>query len=151
MDWFAVCSRLLLIFKWLIFLTEFSCFHLNVQNYTVEIWEGYYKSLDSCMYCDGSFGPIMIRKKYLRSLGSKYKSKEELISFFMNEAKDIRILHCPDCMFYVNQPKKITKKSFQHVAQRFKMSRNGQQLIPIYFVKSIFGQFKGYAVNLFNT
>jgi hypothetical protein len=79
------------------------------------------------MYCDGSFGPIMIRKKYLSTLGSKYKSKEELISFFMNEAKDMRIVTCPDCMFYVKQPKKITKESFQHVAQRFKMSRNGQQ------------------------
>ena len=79
------------------------------------------------MYCDGSFGPIMIRKDHLKSLGSKYKSNDELISFFMNEAKNMRIVHCPDCMFYVNQPEEITKESFQHVAQRFRMTRNGQQ------------------------
>ena len=75
------------------------------------------------MYCDGSFGPIMIRKKYLSTLGSKYKSKEELISFFMNEGRVMRVVHCPDCMFYVTQSGGITKESFQHVAQRFKMTR----------------------------
>ena len=77
------------------------------------------------MYCDGSFGPMLIRKNLLNSLGSKYKSREELISYFLNEAKDMRIVHCPDSMFYVNQQEKITRESFQHIAQRFQLTRNG--------------------------
>ena len=39
-----------------------SCFHSNLANYTLELWTGYYKSLNSVMYCDGSFGPLMVRK-----------------------------------------------------------------------------------------
>ena len=39
-----------------------SCLHHSLQNYTLDIWEGYYKSINSVKYCDFSFGPMLIRK-----------------------------------------------------------------------------------------
>ena len=38
-----------------------SCFQFNIRPWEITINNGYHKSLRGAMYCDGSFGPILLR------------------------------------------------------------------------------------------
>ena len=108
-----------------------SCVHLDIRNYTLEAWTGYYKSIRAMAYCDGSFGPILMRTSVLQRLQnlkinpSNFKTAERLIFFTANP--DLRVIHCPDCMFYVNSWPTPTKASLLKAARRLQV-RNRRQL-----------------------
>ena len=62
-----------------------SCFHSNLANYTLELWTGYYKSLNGAMYCDGTFGPLMVRKEKMSEMlafgNPPFTKAERLLTF----------------------------------------------------------------------
>ena len=37
------------------------CLHYSLQNYTLHVWDGYYKSIGSMKYCDMGIGPVLGR------------------------------------------------------------------------------------------
>ena len=106
---------------------DLSCLHFDVRNYTLEAWTGYYKSVRSCMYCDGSFGPLMVRRELLPQI-KKLKLKPErlsladrLIMFVANPTW--RVIACPDCMFYVKSRLPLTRSQLLLVARRLYLNR----------------------------
>ena len=108
-----------------------SCVHLDIRNYTLEAWTGYYKSIRAMAYCDASFGPLLMRTSVLQRLQnlkinpSNFKTAERLIFFAANP--DLRVIHCPDCMFYVKSWPTPTKASLLKAARRLQV-RNRRQL-----------------------
>ena len=74
------------------------------------------------MYCDGSFGPILLRSENFKNLQNLPFSKEEKIDLFVQNP-DWRVLHCPDCMFYVYQTPEMTKESVMPLARKFILNR----------------------------
>ena len=53
------------------------------------------------MYCDASFGPALVRREFASKYAQKFRFKQDLLlEFILND--DLRILHCPDCLFHSN-------------------------------------------------
>ena len=104
-----------------------SCIHFDVRNYTLEVWTGYYKSVRSCMYCDGSLGPVLVRRQLLPKI-EKLKLNpqnlsvaDRLIMFAANPSW--RVIACPDCMFYVKARPDLTDSQLLPVARRLYLNR----------------------------
>eukprot|EP00493_Phyllostaurus_siculus_P024223 UN24560 len=74
------------------------------------------------MYCDVSFGPIMVRNEVLQKIDLIPTSTAEIIEFFVTN-EHLRIIHCPDCMFYVQSPKQIEKDDFLQIAGKLSLNR----------------------------
>ena len=74
----------------------FSCFHMNLKNYALDVYEGYYKSIHGMMYCQGSFGPILVRREIYSNLmkSKKALSQVDLVLFFLQN---------PDLLLVVNK------------------------------------------------
>ena len=103
-----------------------SCLHLDIRNYTLEVWSGYYKSVHSMAHCDASFAPILVRREILEKVKnlkldfSTFPIADRLIFFTANP--DLRVLHCPDCMFYTNVRNALTKQDLMEVARRLQVT-----------------------------
>ena len=84
-------------------------------------------------YCDASFGPLLMRTSVLQRLQnlkinpSNFKTAERLIFFAANP--DLRVIHCPDCMFYVKSWPTPTKASLLKAARRLQVSNRRQLYI----------------------
>ena len=102
-----------------------SCLHLDIRNYTLEVWTGYYKSIRAMAYCDATFGPILMRSSVLdeiKTLGLNllnFTIADRLILFTANP--DLRVIHSPDCMFYTKSRPTLTKESLLKAARRLQV------------------------------
>ena len=52
------------------------------------------------MYCDAIFGPFIARKEAVKYGKLIYNRPSLLLEFVI--AENLRVTHCPDCMFYSN-------------------------------------------------
>ena len=106
-------------------LWEQSCLHLDIRNYTLEVWTGYYKSIRAMAYCDATFGPILMRSSVLDRIQaldlnvSNFTIADRLILFTANP--DLRVIHCPDCMFYTKSRPTLTKECLLKAARRLQV------------------------------
>ena len=77
-------------------------------------------------HCDASFGPILVRREILEEIEnlklnfSSFSIADRLIFFAANP--DLRVLHCPDCMFYTNSRNSLTKEDLMEVARRLQVT-----------------------------
>ena len=88
----------------------------------------YYKSLNSFMYCDGSFGPLLMRSEVAREFvaisGYPIRRPGALLAFVHNRytpdhAKpELRVLSCPECMFYVEEKPELTREDLLTVSRK---------------------------------
>ena len=85
------------------------------------------------MHCDGSFGPLVVRRELLPEIQKlkmdpqKLSSADRLILFAANPTW--RVITCPDCMFYVKSRPEPSRSEFLPVARRLYLNRivlNGQ-------------------------
>ena len=103
-----------------------SCLHLDIRNYTLEVWTGYYKSIRAMAYCDATFGPILMRNSVLdkiEALGLNLLNltiADRLVLFTANP--DLRVIHCPDCMFYTKSRPTLTKETLLQAARRLQVT-----------------------------
>ena len=69
---------------------------MNLKNYALDVYEGYYKSIHGMMYCQGSFGPILVRREIYSNLmkSKKALSQVDLVLFFLQN---------PDLLLVVNK------------------------------------------------
>ena len=95
-----------------------SCLHFSLRNYTLEIWEGYYKSISSMKYCDFSFGPLLIRSNILDRL---IKNNIDLIDFHLTNP-NLRTIMCSDCMFYAYDPPQWEKADLIPLSRRYSLT-----------------------------
>ena len=91
-----------------------SCLHYNVQNYTLSIWDGYYKSISSMKYCDMGIGPVLVRSEHFDEKLSSLKLADRLD--YHLRRPNLRVLSCLDCMFYQSDNIELTKESLQPLA-----------------------------------
>ena len=76
-------------------------------------------------YCDASFGPILMRTSVLQRIQNlninplNFETADRLIFFSANP--DLRVIHCPDCMFYVKALPTPTKSSLLEAARRLQV------------------------------
>ena len=72
-------------------------------------------------HCDASFGPLLVRREVLAKFENlklkfaKLSIADRLIFFTANP--DLRVIHCPDCMFYTNSRNPLTKEDLMEVAR----------------------------------
>ena len=103
-----------------------SCLHLDIRNYTLEVWSGYYKSIRAMAYCDATFGPILMRSSVLDKIEVhglnllNFTIADRLVLFTANP--DLRVIHCPDCMFYTKSRPTVTKESLLKAARRLQVT-----------------------------
>ena len=95
-----------------------SCLHYSLQNYTLDVWEGYYKSINSMKYCDFSFGPLLLRSNVYTEFISR---PAEIIDFHLRNP-NLRSIMCPDCMFYMHPAPPLTKDSFLLVSRKYMLN-----------------------------
>ncbi|CAG5114186.1 Oidioi.mRNA.OKI2018_I69.chr2.g8250.t1.cds [Oikopleura dioica] len=102
-----------------------NCGHIHVSNYTLDIWDGYYKSIRSIMHCDVGSGPVVVRKELLEEITedeterlAKWPDRLEVL-LKLNDR--VRFVHCPDCMFYQKESK-VDRKNFIRLSRMFKLT-----------------------------
>ena len=97
---------------------------MKLQNYALDVYEGYYKSIHGMMYCQGSFGPLLIRREiYSKLLKSKKPlSHVDLVLFFLQNP-DLRAIHCPDCMFHAEPRKEVEKSDLVNMARKLMLNK----------------------------
>jgi len=97
-----------------------SCLHIHLQNYTLDVWTGYYKSHLGMKYCDASFGPLLVRKEALPKLFEimpvPFSAADILLTF--TKHSNFRVLQSPDSMFYVTKKNDLTRDKFLRLAER---------------------------------
>ena len=77
-------------------------------------------------HCDASFGPILVRHEVLEKIENlklnfpSFSITDRLIFFAANP--DLRVLHCPDCMFYTKSRNLLTKEDLMEVARRLQVT-----------------------------
>ena len=105
-----------------------NCGHIHVSNYTLDIWDGYYKSIRSIMHCDISSGPLMVRKELLQELGAEKTEKlakwPDRLEVLLKLQRDrVRFVHCPDCMFYKTEvSSKLERNDLMRLSRKFKLT-----------------------------
>ena len=105
-----------------------NCGHVHVSNYTLDIWDGYYKSISSIMHCDISSGPLMVRKELLQELGAEKTEKlakwPDRLEVLLKLQRDrVRFVHCPDCMFYQTEiSSKVERSDLMRLSRKFKLT-----------------------------
>ena len=97
------------------------CLHYQLQNYTLHVWDGYYKSISSMKYCDMGFGPLLLRTEYFEKKLSSH-SVADRIDYHLRRPK-LRVINCLDCMFYQSNPPQLTKEMMQPLAYVFTLNR----------------------------
>ena len=78
------------------------------------------------MYCDGSSGPLLVRtekvvEKLLAHVKNIPMSISERIEFFLANP-GLRLIHCPDCMFYVKAQKTLEREDFLPLVSRLMLN-----------------------------
>jgi len=97
-----------------------SCLQFDVKPYQLDIKDGYYKSIRSAMYCDGSLGPLLIRTSVFLKDETLIKEEFSKIDFFLRN-RTLRTISIPDCMFFVKE-KILGRVDFLKIAQRFSLN-----------------------------
>ena len=41
-----------------------SCLQMELRNYHLNLKSGYFKSVHDMMYCDATFGPVLVRREF---------------------------------------------------------------------------------------
>ena len=41
-----------------------SCWQMELRNYHLALKSGYFKSVQDMMYCDATFGPVLVRREF---------------------------------------------------------------------------------------
>ena len=86
---------------------------------------GYYKSAHGMMYCDGSLGPLLMRKEVVKQFTNHcpfpFKTSGLILSFLAIE--NLRVIHCPDCMFHVKPKAELEKTTFLPLAERLGLNQ----------------------------
>lgn len=101
-----------------------SCFHINLKNYALDVYEGYYKSIHGMMYCQGSFGPILVRREiYSNLMKSKTALSQVDLVLFLLQNPDLRTIHCPDCMFHAEPRKELEKSDLVNLARKLMLNK----------------------------
>ena len=77
-----------------------SCFQIELKSYQLNLKSGYFKSVHDLMYCDAIFGPFIARKEAVKYGKLIFNRPSLLLEFVI--AENLRVTHCPDCMFYSN-------------------------------------------------
>ena len=103
-----------------------NCGHVHVSNYTLDIWDGYYKSIKSIMHCDVGSGPLVVRRELLQELGAEKierlaKWPDRLEVLLKLQRDRVRFVHCPDCMFYQKE-REVQRKDFIRLCRKFKLT-----------------------------
>ena len=80
------------------------------------------------MYCDGSFGPLLMRSEVAREFvavsGYPIRRPGALLAFVHNRytldhtKPELRVLSCPECMFYVEEKPELTREELLPVSQK---------------------------------
>ena len=80
------------------------------------------------MYCDGSFGPLLMRselaKEFTQISGYPIERPGSLLAFVYNRytadnsKPNLRVLSCPECMFYVEEQPEITRADLLPVSRK---------------------------------
>ena len=91
-----------------------SCLHYNVQNYTLHVWDGYYKSISSMKYCDMAIGPVLVRSEHFDTKLISLAVADR-IDYHLRRP-DLRVITCLDCMFYQGGVGDISKETMQPLA-----------------------------------
>ena len=84
-----------------------------------------YKSIRAMAYCDATFGPILMRSTVLEKIETlglnllNFTIADRLVLFTANP--DLRVIHCPDCMFYTKSRPKLTKDCLLKAARRLEV------------------------------
>lgn len=88
------------------------CWQTTMHNYILEYQEGYYTSMNSCMFCDHLTGPYIARTKLVKSV----KFHESLPAavlfedwFWRIKQASHRVVNCPDVMYLASDPVAVRK------------------------------------------
>ena len=72
-------------------------------------------------YCDATFGPMLVRREIIEKLKglqldlSNLSIADRLVFFTANP--DVRVINCPDCMFYTLSRESLTKNDLMRTAR----------------------------------
>ena len=101
-----------------------SCLQFRIRPWDLTIQNGYHKSLRGSMYCDGSFGPLMMRKSAFERLSElESENLQQIFLQFFLRNRDLRYITIPDCMFYVKAPPSPKREDFLLFAQTFSFNQ----------------------------
>ena len=96
------------------------CLHYSLQKYTLNVWEGYYKSIGSMKYCDMGIGPVLVRREHFDNKLSSLNIANR-IDYHLRRP-NLRVISCLDCMFYQSNPDKITKDLIEPLAYIYSLN-----------------------------
>ena len=97
-----------------------SCLHYSLKNYTLHIWDGYYKSISSMKYCDMSLGPVLVRaESYEQQLASQ--NPFDRFDYHLRRP-ELRVITCQDCMFYQGNPLDVSRDMLMPLAYVYSLN-----------------------------